>query len=331
MKTALGSVLTLLAAATFGHAADLERFRFTEPHMGTRVTITVYAPGEEPARAGVDRAFARIRELNSILSDYDEESELMRLSRQPPGTPVAVGDDLLAVLARAGAISVLTGGAFDITVGPLARLWREARASATLPDPEMIERARRATGYRKLCIDREAGTVTLLAEGMRLDPGGIGKGYAADAALAVLRETGLSQALVAVGGDLAIGDPPPGARGWRVGIAPGGGTGNAGVSPRLLANTAVSTSGDAEQFVEIEGIRYSHILDPRTGLGLTGRMAVTVIAPDAATADALATAISVMGSLEGLALVEFLPGIEALILRITEPCPVKTLSSGFPK
>lgn len=289
------------------------RFEFSQPHMGTTVRVVLYSRDEPAARGAADAAFARIAELDRTLSDYRADSELSRATRGPVDQPIPIGRDLLAVLQAAQDLAVRSDGAFDITVGPLSRLWRRARRQVELPAAEELAAARAVTGYRLLSVDSRARTVTIAKTGMALDPGGIAKGYAADAALAILRRSGHGSALVAVGGDIAAGVAPPGAQGWDVaitGLEPGG---LAPSSPLTVAGTGVSTSGDAEQWVEIDGRRYSHIVDPRTGIGLTGRRTVTVVARDAMTSDMLATALSVMEVEAGLALADSTPGAAAQI------------------
>jgi thiamine biosynthesis lipoprotein len=243
--------------------------------MGTRARVVLYASDRAQAQRAADAALDRIAELEAVMSDYRDDSELMRLCAAGGGT---VSDDLRDVLRAALAVSEASDGAFDVTVGPLVGLWREARATGRLPEPEPIHVARHVVGWRKLEV---RGNHVELAPGMRLDLGGIGKGFAADAALAVLRERGVERALVDIGGDLALGEGP-----WTVRVAG---------EPRELENCGVAASGDTERFVMIDGVRYSHILDPRTGLGLTHGIAVTVIAPTATEADAWASAASVLG------------------------------------
>jgi thiamine biosynthesis lipoprotein len=225
------------------------------------------------------------------MSDYRPTSELMRLCAKAGGPAVKVSRDLLKVLLKAQEISRLSDGAFDVTVGPLVKLWREARATRKMPDESRLCSARELVGWRKLEIDAKNATVRLKYPGMLLDLGGIAKGYACDAALRTLKRCGINRALIEMGGDIALGDPPPGKKGWLVQIP----AAQADERCSQLANCGVSTSGDAEQFVEINGRRYSHIVDPRTGLGLTHRAEVTVIAPDCTTSDCLATAASVLG------------------------------------
>jgi len=309
----------LLAAATLvclGNEPTLQRFTFTERHMGTLFEIVLYAPSEQVARDAARAAFARIAELDGIMSDYRAASELMQLSKKAGGPPVPVSADLFDILARAREISRLSGGAFDVTVGPLVRLWRRARRTRRLPDPEELARARARVGYDKVRLDAKERTVQLTVDGMLLDLGAIAKGYAAEAVLEVLRHYGITRALVAASGDIAAGDPPPGARGWKVAIAP---LDKAATESRfvLLQHAAVSTAGDAEQFVEIDGKRYSHIVDPHTGLGLTRRSSATVVARDGTTSDGLDTAVSVLGTRKGLALVEGVDGAALLYVERT--------------
>ena len=309
--------LTLLLAA-FGqpHEASAQHaYQATQVHMGVPFKIVLHAPSEAAAKRGFDAAFRRIERLDNILSDYDPESELSRLNRTAPSEhPVSVGSDLWAVLHYAQSLSKQSDGAFDVTVGPLSRLWRRARRQRELPSSEMLDEARAATGYAFLRLDEERQTAQLLQPNMRLDLGGIAKGYAADEALAELRAAGLSSALVDASGDMAFGDAPPDKPGWQVGIAPL----NADDPPSRflhLSNCGIATSGDAWQYVEIDGQRYSHIVDPRTGLGLTDRSSVTVIAADGISADALASAVSVLGPRAGIALIDAIDSAAALIVR----------------
>jgi thiamine biosynthesis lipoprotein len=209
---------------------------------------------------------------------------------------------------------VRTGGAFDVTVGPLSRLWRRARVTGEPPDPAAVAAAKALVGYQHVELP-SPGTARLTMAGMLLDLGGIAKGYAADQALAALRVHGASRALVAIGGDVAVGDAPPGKDGWIVAVAPLGPAAGGDVAPLTLRHSAVSTSGDAEQHFERNGTRYSHILTPRTGHSLDGRRGVTVVASDGLTADGLATAVSVLGRERGLALIDDTPGAAALILE----------------
>jgi len=298
----------LLAAATAPPAAmSLKRYDFKRREMGVSFRIALYAPDEAVANRAAEAAFRRIKQLNGILSDYNPDSELMQLChRSGPGRPIRVSRDLQRVLSRSLAISRQTEGAFDVTVGAVVKLWRRARRKKQFPRPERLAAARKLIGYRAIVIVPRSGTVELRKQGMRLDLGGIAKGYAGDAALAVLNRHGVTRALIDASGDIVVGDPPPGKTGWRIGLAS---IGKPDAPPtRFLSihNAAVATSGDAYQYVEIGGKRYSHIVDPRTGIGLTRRSSVTVIAADGATADALASAVSVLGPKCGLKLIDTL-------------------------
>src|SRR5207302_8598850 len=178
--------------------------------------------------------------------------------------------------------------------------------------------ARKLVGFEQVQIDAKNKTVTLKIKGMLLDLGGIAKGYAAQAALDVLRRHGIRHALVAASGDIVVGDAPPRAKGWRIGIAP---LSNPEAKPShyvLLTNAAVSTSGDTEQYVEIDGKRYSHIVDPKTGLGLTQRMSVTVVGPDGATADSLTKVVCVLGPEKGMKLLEAQRDVSARMVRLKD-------------
>jgi thiamine biosynthesis lipoprotein len=250
------------------------------------------------------------------MSDYKQTSELMRLCKKAGGDPVAVSDDLFTVLERSAAVSKLSDGAFDVTVGPLVRLWRQSRRTGQLPAADELAKAKELVGFDKVRLDAKARTVQLTKAGMQLDLGGIAKGYAADQALAVLKKHGITRALVAAGGDIAVSGPPPDARGWTIAIAPL--TKNEKAPTLLLHDAAVSTSGDAEQFVEIDGKRYAHIVDPKTGLGILGQMSVTVVGPNGLTVDPLTKVPAVLGPEKGLAILEKLDGISALVVRKTE-------------
>jgi thiamine biosynthesis lipoprotein len=328
----IARTLAVLAIVLCCPAADppavaLRRFTFTEPHMGTHVRVVFYATSDSEARDAARAAFDRVAALDDCLSDYKPESELMRLCARAGNGPVPVGPELFTVLAKAQEIAEKSDGAFDVTVGPVVRLWRVARRAHRLPHPDKLAKARALVGYRNLRLDPAAKTVQLLKPGMLLDLGGIAKGYAADEALAVLKKHGVTRALIAAGGDIALGDSPPGKEGWDVAIAPL----EAGDrSPHLLLrDTGVSTSGDAEQYLEIGGVRYSHIVDPRTGLGLTGRMAVTVVAKHGIDSDSLTKVAAVLGPEKGLPIIES-AGATALLVRLTGERKVIALSKNFP-
>ena len=295
-----------------------ERFEFTQIQMGMPFRIVLYAPDADSANAAASAAYARIRALNAIMSDYDEESELMRLCRTAgTGRAGPVSRDLLRILSRSLELSEKSDGAFDVTVGPVVKLWRKARRTNRFPAAEELAAARELVGYQNVRIDEEAGTVELLKRGMQLDLGGIAVGYAVDDVLKRLADRGITSALVDGSGDIGVSDAPPGTPGWRIGIAPL----EADKEPSrfvILKNAAVTTSGDAFQFVEFDGKRYSHIVDPKTGLGLIDRSSVTLIARNCTVADSYTKAIAVLGPERGLRLVDEVPGAAAIVVRAPE-------------
>jgi thiamine biosynthesis lipoprotein len=327
MRLCLFGVLTVLLLG--GAAPALTRYTFTEPHMGTRFQIIVYAPDQDTAQKAAKDAFARIAFLNATMSDYDKTSELMRLCSKAGGPPVPVSAELFFVLSSAQEVSRQSDGAFDVTVGPVVKLWRQARKQRKLPDPKKLAEARTLVGWRNVRLDPEKRTVQLLKPSMQLDLGGIAKGYAADEALAVLKKHGIDRALVAAGGDIAVSGPPPGADGWKIAIATLPGEKDPG--RLVLHHAAVSTSGDAEQFVEIDGKRYSHIVDPRTGIGLVGRMSATVVARKGIEADSLTKVIAVLGPERGIKIIESNEGASARMVRKKGEDLETIVSKNFPK
>jgi thiamine biosynthesis lipoprotein len=296
--------------------AQLARYEFAQVGMGMQFKLILYAAGQDAANRAAAAAFERIHELNGVLSDYYAASELSRLSDTAgSGRAVRVSPDLWAVLARSEALAEQSGGAFDITVGPYVKLWRRARREKEMPPQARMEEARAAVGYKFLRLDPQARTARLARPGMRLDVGGIAVGYAIDEAQAVLKRHGITRALVDGSGDIVVSDPPPGKDGWRIGVAPL--EARTGPPSRYLSlrNCAVTTSGDAWQFVELDGKRYSHILDPRTGLGLTDGSLVVVVAEDGISADSLTKVVAVLGPNRGFEIVESYPHAAGLVVR----------------
>lgn len=309
-----------------------QRYEFAQIHMGVPFTFQFYAPNQAAATDAARAAFRRIKQLNGMLSDYDPDSELMRLSRTSgSGQAVEVSEELLYLLKRSKELWKKSGGAFDVTVGPAVRLWRKARRSGELPDRRELAEARRAVGSQYMKIDPDAGTVELMQPGMQLDLGGIAQGYAADEALRILKEHGITRALIDASGDIVVGDPPPGRDAWRIAVEPLARNEQDTAPVLLLTNAAVTTSGSAYQNVEIDGVRYSHIIDPQTGVGMTAPNSTTVIAPDGTTADSLASAVSVLGPEKGLKLIEQTDGTAARIERVEDGRPVVDESAGFAK
>jgi len=286
--------LVVFAGCRSDYGRQAARFEFSKPQMGAPFRIVLYAPDAAHAGAAANAAFQRVESLNQIFSDYETDSELNALSRTAgSGKAVPVSDDLWRILVQAQRFAELSTGGFDVTVGPCVNLWRKARREKKLPDSARLAEALQAVGYKKLELKNK--TARLLAPDMKLDLGGIAKGYAADEAMKVLKKHGIRSALVGASGDIAVSDPPPAKSGWQIELG-------SSTNVVSLSNAAVSTSGDVFQNLEINGVRYSHIVDPRTGIGITNQLMVSVIAADSTTADALATAISVLGPEKGNAL-----------------------------
>ena len=285
IRVLVGSACLALVAC----AEPPPRHEFTELHMGMAVTIVLHAAAEPVARTAARAAFDHIAELEDVFSDYRAGSEVRQLARraeEEPGGWIPVSGELLRVLTIAREIAEASDGAFDPTLGPLVALWRQSREAGRLADRATRDSARARVGWQFLELDAAASTVRLTRPGMHLDLGGVAKGHILGDALAVLERTGVPIAMIQAGGDIVLGHAPPGRAGWEIEL---------GGQIETLSGTAVATSGTGEQFVEIEGVRYSHLLDPRTGLGITVSRQVTVIGPDGTLADALATAAVVLG------------------------------------
>jgi len=287
-REALVLLGTFLGARGTSFAAEGKAVTTERGLMGTRFAVSCHHPDEALVRKAIAAAFEEADRINIVASDYIADSELLSLSKQPVGQATRVSPLLFSLIKEAREYAEKTDGLFDPTLGPLTKLWRESRRRKTLPNAETLAKARAACGWKHLILDAEKSTVTLAVPGMRLDLGGIAKGQAADAMLAVLVKHGIPSSSVTAGGDVRLGDPPPGEKGWKIGVRTSDKNQNS--DTLMLSNCAVSTSGDLQQFVEIDGVRYSHIIDPATGLGITHHVAATVISPNSTLSDALATA-----------------------------------------
>jgi FAD:protein FMN transferase len=332
------TVIAFFARFAAGEQSALQRYSRSEMHMGVEFEVVLYAADLAKADEALSKAMARVVALDKSLSDYDPESELTRLSEtsvaadsQAPATfpAVKLSDDLWTVLSLSQEISRASDGAFDVTIGPLTKLWRRARRWKELPEAEVLATARKSVGYQCLELNADARTARLLKPNMRLDLGGIAKGYAADEAVKAVVACGITRVLVRASGDIAAADPPPDERGWRVGIAPL----NPDDPPSRfveLAHRGISTSGDARQHLIFNGRRYSHIIDPRTGAGISGRSSVTVIAPRGIIADGLDTAACVLGPDRAPALIAKFAGAEMLMVYEDDSGKRIVESAGFP-
>lgn len=267
--------------------------------MGTVIRLVFYSATDSAgARSVAEKVFARVDSLNAVFSDYLPESELNRLcDRAGDGGKVLVSKDLWDILRMSATYSEMTDGAFDVTVGAVTRLWRKARMMKELPDSSRLAAAVSTVDYRYVRLYKKRRAM-IANKGTRLDLGGIAQGYTADECLRMLRAAGIPSALVDVGGDIALGDLPPAAKGWIIESPVAGENGNVTADTLILSNCGITTSGASYRHLEINGVRYSHIIDPRTGQGLTHRNWVIIKAPTATDADAWATALSVLGEQE---------------------------------
>lgn len=296
------------------HAAD-GRVTVQRAAMGTVFTVRAY-PGCGMDLSGTEeaceQALACARHWEKVMSAMDAESSLASFNDAEAGVEVPVSSELRRAVALSLEYARLTHGSFDPTLGPCVRLWRKSRRRGMLPSHDELERARRASGWRKLSLGRKG--LVKAVEGMRVDLGGMGKGFAVDRMAEVLRGKGVKSFFIDSTSDVLAGAPPPGAEGWKLKVM-----GEEGKSRTLLLkHAAVSTSGSIHQFVKIGNVVYSHVLDPSTGLGVTKKRQASVLAPSAALADALATAACVMAEREFRALVAKMPGV-SLVNLVGQP------------
>lgn len=336
---AIGSVFILLSVALYFALTAQDLVQFDGGYrvvMGTFSRVVAIAESEQAAISSVEAAFSEQREVDSVMSDYRADSELSRVNQQAYGTPIRVSDATFEVVRRAVYFSELSGGAFDVTVGPLVHLWRAAGETGASPTPVAIAEAKAKVGYDKLVLDESAGTIRFAVEGMRIDLGGIAKGYAIDKSVEAMRHRGAVGGMVDIGGDVrCFGQPPRGQKTWLIGlqdpnVAPDDLGGPEPLLVLKIADAAVATSGGYRRFTDIDGRRESHIMDTQTGHGANQLASVTVIASDAITADALATAVGVLGLEEGMALIERLPNVEAILIS-SGPDAKPVFSSGAAK
>ncbi len=279
----------------FSGAAQPQRFQAVQPKMGSPFALIFYADDSATAAALIVKAFALVDSLNHIFSDYDPDSELSRLSRTA-GTNrfVPLSAPLLDILQQSKTAWEVSRGAFDITMGPLSRLWRQSRKEKRFPADTAIQKALEKTGFQKLKWAADGRSVQLFQNPMQLDLGGIAKGYVAQAVINFLQSNGIGAALADAGGDMACSGAPPGKAGWTIGINMPEADATLLPGTIELSGGAVATSGDIYQFTQHNGKKYSHIINPKTGYGVTARRNVTVVAKDGATADWLATACSIL-------------------------------------
>jgi len=318
-------LLVLLSGCQlFNPESKWQRFEYVEPEMGVDFHLKFYAPSRSRADRVAKVVYARVEELNGIFSDYNPKSELNRVSGSH-GRSIKASAELFDVLSTSQDLSIQTRGAFDVTAGPSVRFWRKVRKQRKMLSLEELREARSRVGFQKIKLNAKQNVVTLTSPGMQLDLGGIAKGYAVDEAMRILKAKGIKRAFVAASGDMLASEAPMGKPGWKVEVRNVDQFGN--IYPRAihLRNQALSTSGDTEQFVEIDGRRFSHIVDPRTGIGLTSRIQVTVISGSSTVSDSYATAICVLGKQQGLQFAERRK-LQILVMEMAGATPRVTVS-----
>lgn len=322
LSLSLGLSLILLCqceseknVSTTTSPAELQKYSFSEPHLGTIARIVFYSSDTKQAAELSQKCFQRIRKLNAVFSDYKDDSEVSELCQKPVGEAHKVSDPLFSVIAQAQTISEKTNGAFDITLGKHTQRWR-ARSAEELDEINI--------NYRHLKLDHQQKTITLLKP-LKIDLGGIAKGYIADQLMVILKDAGLKHAAVIIGGETVLADAPPEKRGWRIGIE---NPEKKVIGTLVLANTSLSTSGDSYQFFEVEGERQSHLIDPKTKKNKINRLNVTTIAPTAMQADAWATALRILSTDNAISIANKQPNLEALFIPF-QKATLKT--EQFPK
>ena len=264
--------------------------------MGSTYTIALYGYDEDQMEAAVEAAFNEVRRLDRMMSNYRPDSELTEVNRNAAERPVKVTPEFFELLAKCKEYSRESDGAFDITVGPLMRVWGFYRGTGRLPEKDKVAPALKKIGYKNVILDRESRTVRFAQSGVELDPGGIGKGYAVDRMVDVLKESGIASALISAGGSsiYALGTPKDGPEGWDIKIRDPKNARKT-VEEVHLKNQSLSTSGSYEKFFEAEGKIYSHIMDPRTGYPAEGMLAVSVIAPTTLDSEAWTKPYFILG------------------------------------
>jgi len=313
------------------------------PVMGTFARVVVVAKNSDTAKECIKAGFVEIEKVDMLMSDYKDDSDISRINKNAFNEPVKVTQPTFEVLQKSIEFSKLTDGTFDITVGPLVDLWRRATEANSVPSEDVLSVARSKVGYDNLILDSIYKTVKFKIEGMRIDLGGIAKGYAIDKAIEEMQSAGAIAGMVDIGGDIrCFGQPSGGKKFWQIGLQDPNLTSDdswpvAQDKPLLilqLTDAAVATSGGYRRFTLIEGQRFSHIFNSHTGESAQGLASVTIISQNALDADALATAVSVLGVEKGLSLIESIPHTEAILItpqnEIKKTPNVEKFISGVP-
>ena len=302
------------SSAPKSSGTELQGFEWSFPVMGTTMSLQAFAKDAETLRPVFERARSEADRVTAILTDYDPDSETVQLSATDKiGKPTSVSEELWTVLVAADQWNKTSQGKFDASIGSLTSLWRRARKAKRIPTEEEITAALANSGWCHIKLDPQSKTCIIDRAGIKLDFGAIAKGYIVDRVFQVIYDAGFTQCMVRAGGDIHCGDAPAGRDGWRVMVGPIAGE-NDSLKFVTLCNQAIATSGDLWQYIEVNGIRRSHIIDPTTGIGIEGPISASVIAPTSMQADAAATTCCLLGHQLGGQLAEELPDFEAMIV-----------------
>jgi len=282
--------------------------------MGNHFEITAVSDDKEFAYDCIDAGADEIRRIEQLLTTFKEDSETNLINRNAGIAPVKVSNETFGIIERAISISKVTQGAFDITYGSIdKRLWNFDASMTSLPDAATAKKMVRLINYRNIILDKDRSTVFLKNEGMRIGFGGIGKGYAAEKAKKLMKSMGVESGIVNASGDLTAWGFQPGGKPWTIGIVKPDASGEV-FSYLNITNMAIATSGNYEKFIKIDGKRYSHTINPRTGLPVTGIKSVTVMTTNAEFADAMATPVMIMGVKAGLDMINQMNDIEVVLI-----------------
>ncbi len=294
--------------------ALLTEFKRAERLMGNCFEITVVAEDETWAHDKIDLAIAEIRRIEKLLTTFDDNSQTNQINKQAGISPVKVDREVFDLISRSLRISAITDGAFDITYGSIdKRLWNFDKSMTSLPDESTAKSMVRLINYRNVILNKDDSTVMLKEKGMRIGFGGIGKGYAAEMAKALLKKEGVKSGIVNASGDLTAWGMQANNKPWTIGIADPDNA-HCSFSCMNVSDTAVATSGNYEKYVKINGKKYSHTINPKTGLPVTGIKSVTIISPNAEIADAMATPVTIMGVKAGINLINQIEHIDCIII-----------------
>jgi thiamine biosynthesis lipoprotein len=294
--------------------ADNQIFKRSCKLMGNRFELSVVAESEQWANERIDAGIEEIKRIERLLTTFSDDSETNQVNNNAGIKPIVVSRETFELVKRSIMISKVTQGAFDITYGSIdKRLWNFDQQMTTLPDKETAKKMVRLINYRNIILDEENCTIYLREPGMRIGFGGIGKGYAAERAKLIMKQQGVTSGVVNASGDLTAWGLQPDGKKWTIGIA------NPDASHQIfsylnISEMAVATSGNYEKFIMIDGKKYSHTINPRTGLPVTGIKSVTIITTNAEIADAMATPVTIMGVHAGLDMINQMKDIEAILI-----------------